>query len=323
MVTLSIIIVNWNTKNYLEKCLRSIYKTSVNFSFETIVIDNNSSDKSTYFVQKHFPNIKLIANTENLGFAKANNQGFKISKGKYILLLNPDTIIHKNSLERMANFMENNKKAASCCARFLNPNGSDQKVGYYGKTPTVANMFLVHSPMRPITLRIPYLRNKFFEHIDFSKTQEIDQPPGACFFTKRSILKKIGVMNEQYQLYFEDVDLAYRIKQHGWKQYFLHDTFITHYGNKSGIQLGYGKRSILYYQSMLKFFNKNYTSNEVIVIKIITFIRLLMALFISFFLFIIYIFYDIKKDKNKIKEDLTLLPKALIFIWRNPKYWKI
>lgn len=261
--TISIVIVNWNTKKYLAKCLSSIYRNKPSALLEVIVIDNNSKDDSAEMVRKKYLWVKLIANKENKGFAGGNNQGWKKSRGKYILFLNPDTIVHKKCLGLMIDFMEKNQQAGSCSAKLINPDGSDQKLGFYRRTPTLLKVFFSHSPIAAAILRIPYFREQFFEHTDFSKIQEIDQPPGACFFTRRSILKKIGVMDEAYTLYFEDVDLAYRIKQAGWKQYFLPDAVVTHFVGRSTMQIGHGKRSFLYYKSMIKFFKKFYGINHV------------------------------------------------------------
>jgi len=276
--TLSIVIVNWNTKEYLAKCLSSIYKNNFPTLLEVIVVDNASKDDSSEMVRKKYPWVKLIANKKNKGFAGGNNQGWKKSKGKYILFLNPDAMVHSNCLQIMVDFMEKNPQAGACSAKLVNPDGTDQKLGFYRITPTLVRAFFSHSPITPVILRIPYFRGKLFEHTDFSKVQEIDQPPGACFFTRRSVLKKIGAMDEDYTLYFEDVDLAYRIKQAGWKQYFLPNAIVVHFVGRSTIQLGHGKRSFLYYKSMIKFFKKFYSMNHVRLAGILVFTRFLYEL---------------------------------------------
>lgn len=281
----SIIIVNWNTKDYLSNCLNSIARNKPIVPIEVIVVDNNSKDESSEMVRKKYPWVRLIANKNNNGFAKGNNQGWKNSSGKYVLFLNPDTIIHKKCLEIMINFMEKNPQAGSCSAKLINSDGSDQKLGFYRRTPTLMRIFFSHSPIATAILIIPYFREKFFEHTDFSKIQEIDQPPGACFFTRSSILKKLGAMDELYELYFEDVDLAYRIKLNGWKQYFLHRALITHFVGRSTLQLGHAKRSFLYYRSMIKFFKKFYSMNYVRIIGVLALSRFLYELLVLSALF--------------------------------------
>lgn len=309
---LSIVIVNWNTKKYLAKCLSSIYRNKPSALLEVIVVDNSSQDYSAEMVRKKYPWVKLIANKNNNGFAGGNNQGWKKSTGKYILFLNPDTVVHKNSLEIMIDFMEKNKEAGACSAKLINPDGSDQKLGFYRRTPTLLRVFFSHGPITSIILRIPYFRKKFFEHTDFSKIHEIDQPPGACFFTRRSILKKIGAMDEAYTLYFEDVDLAYRIKQAGWKQYFLPDAIVTHFVGRSTTQLGHGKRSFLYYKSMIKFFKKFYSMNHVKLAGILVLTRFLYELAVLSILSIPRKIFNGWAGRDVIQEQLRY-----IVLWLN------
>lgn len=277
-VMLSIVIVNWNTKGYLTHCLDSIYKNKGKLPIEVIVIDNNSSDGSASVIRREYRWVKLIANETNNGFAKGNNQGWKKSSGEYVLFLNPDTVVHKNCLETMINFMRGNPRAGACSAKLVNPDKTDQRLGFYRRTPTLVKVFFSHTPIVSLTLKIPYLREKFFEHTDFSKIQEIDQPPGACFFTRSSILKKLEGMDERYELFFEDVDLAYRIRLKGWKQYFMPNAVITHFVGRGISQLGHSKRVFLYYKSMAKYFKKFYSMNHVRIIGVLVLFRFLYEL---------------------------------------------
>lgn len=272
-IHISVIIVNWNTKKFLKKCLSSLIKSTHQLNVEIIVVDNNSHDESAEMISKLFPDIILFANKKNLGYAKGNNQGYKKSHGEYVFFLNPDTIVYKNTLSQLFHFMEQNQDAGSCAPKMINEDGTVQKLGFYRRTPTLMSMFISHGPLRSIAFQSSYLKSKYFEHSDFDTLHEIDQPPGACFFTRRSILNKIGGMEEKYKLYFEDVDLAYRIKQKGYKQWFIPYAKIKHFVGRSNLQLDHGKRTLLYYESMHKFFEKFHGKHQGTAIKWIVLVR--------------------------------------------------
>ena len=206
MIDLSIIITNINNKKILIGCLDSIFKNTHKLSLEVIVSDNGSADGTQEMIKSNFPQVVLIENKENLGFAKANNKGLKIAKGKYLCLLNNDTIVYGPAFSTMVNFMENSPKEIGCCApTLLNVDGTYQHQG---------GLF----------------QKKFW----LSKTPiKISFAIGACLLFRREVLEKIGYLDENLFFYNDDLDYCIRIKKAGYKIYFVPDAKIMHYGGYS------------------------------------------------------------------------------------------
>ena len=234
MLNLSIIIVNYNTKEFLRKCITSIVKNVNGISYEIIVVDNNSSDNSSEMVGKEFPQVKLIANRKNNGFSKANNQGVKISKGsKYVLFLNSDTIIHDQTIKRMINFMNLHENAGASTCKLVMTNGKADDATHRG-FPTPWNAF-----SRFIGLEKLFPKSKLFAGyslgwMDFEKTHEIDALAGAFMLVRRIAGEEVKWWDEDYFFYGEDIDFCYMLKQKGWKIYYVPDVSVTHYKGISG-----------------------------------------------------------------------------------------
>lgn len=250
---LSIIIVNWNTKDLLRNCLVSIYKESKSISLEIFVIDNASSDGSSEMVKREFPLVKLIRNRKNVGFARANNQAIKESKGKYILLLNPDTIILDGALDKMVKFMETHFDVGVCGPKLLNKDGSLQV--YYYAFPTLWNQLFLFLGFHRIFPGIS-LFFKFINSGNCYNIREVDFVMGAAFMVRREIIKQIGMLDEQYFMYSEESDWAFRIKKAGWKILYFPKAKIVHYGGASKKKI---KMLRELYQSRFYFFRKYHT----------------------------------------------------------------
>ncbi len=255
MIKLSIIIVNWNVKELLKKCLKSIFGTLVNLDFEVIVVDNNSSDGSVNMIKKKFPAVKLIINNKNVGFSKANNQAIKKSNSPYTLLLNPDTIIHLDALEILANFLDEHKDVAVVGPKVLNEDGSIQHE-CARHFPTPLSEFFV---LTGLYKKFP--KNKWFGYYlmnywDHNDAREVDCISGSCMMIRKDILDKIGLLDEKFFMYGEDVDLCYRIKQVDYKIWYLPEATITHFAGKSSEK---NANYMLYEscKSMEFFFKKN------------------------------------------------------------------
>ncbi|MEW6089015.1 MAG: glycosyltransferase family 2 protein [bacterium] len=259
---LSIIIVNWNTGNLLRNCLRSIYENYGPADFEVIVVDNDSKDGSPRMVGKDFPEIKLIKNKENMGFSKANNQAIEICRGDYVLILNPDIIIKKNAIENMLEFLNVNNDAGAAGAKFLNPDGSVQKAGYYRRSPSIIQILLFYTILNRIFRHFPGICSRYWENDDMDNRHEVDQIPGACVLVKREVLEKTGGFDEDYFIWYEDVDWCFRIKRAGWKLYYCHDAEMVHYGGQSFINVNSGEKIILFYAGLLKYFQKNHSKTD-------------------------------------------------------------
>ncbi|MFH1542342.1 MAG: glycosyltransferase family 2 protein [bacterium] len=205
MTDLSIIILNYKNIKILQECLESIPQSIKNISIEIIVVDNNSQDGSGAMVRKIFPQVTLIENQENSGFAKANNLGLKVATGRYQMLLNNDTIVKEGALERMVRFMDQNKEAGACGPLLLNTDGTPQRQGgLFG-----------------------------------SRFWKSDQPKavqfviGAALLVRREVIEQVGLMDENLFFYNDDLDWCLRIRKAGWKIFFLPQAEIVHYGGYS------------------------------------------------------------------------------------------
>jgi len=251
---LSVVIVNWNTKKLLENCLISIFKFTKNLSFEVIVVDNNSHDASSQMVAKKFPQVKLIKNQENLGYAKANNQGIRLAKGKYILLLNSDTYLVENSFKKLANLAGSLKNLGALGPLLLNPDKSiQQSVGFFPHLPQIIWWMSFIDDLPGGTFLKPY-------HVDhdsfYQKDQQADWLTGAAFFIPRQAVEKVGTLDEKIFMYGEDVDWCFRAKKAGFNIYFSPITKIIHIGRGSTSQIS--KNAILgEYRGILYFYRKH------------------------------------------------------------------
>ncbi len=255
MTDLSVVIVNWNTKDLLRECLKSILETKADLNIEIYVVDNASSDSSAEMVEKEFPHVGLIRNQVNLGFGKANNQAISKSSGRNILLLNPDSVVKPQALRSMVDFLDSQKDIGALGARLINSDGSLQYS--IRRFPTILTPFTENLRInRLFPIRSYYDRYRL-KNWDHSGVREVDQPMGAAFLVKKQVLETLGGFDEIFHMFFEDVDLCWRIKQNGWKIVYYPDAVIVHYGGRS-----VRKRDNIseeFYQSLLKYFHKNHS----------------------------------------------------------------
>ena len=258
MRKISVIIVNYNVKGFLEQCLRSVEKASAGLTVETIVVDNASVDGSVEMVRQLFPNVHLIANQENVGFGKANNQAFKIANGDFLFALNPDTIIREDTLHVLLQFMEHHPTCGACGCKILDPDGSF--------SPTSRRSF----PTPQVSLyRILGLSKFFPKHPVFGKYNltfvpenqqtEIDALSGSCMFIRKSVIEATKGFDEQFFMYGEDLDLCFRIQQLGWKIIYTPETEIIHFKGES-TKKGELKYVKIFYGAMIIFMEKHFTS---------------------------------------------------------------
>ncbi len=227
-IDLTIIIVNWNVKDLLRNCLKSIHESTSRVSFEIFVVDNASADGSVEMVKEEFPQVKLIANEENLGFPKANNQATKISNGEYILFLNPDTVVYPKSVEMMVNFVKANKNCGAVGPMIMDKEG---KIDFTcaRNFPTVATMLF-----RVLHLNRLFPRSKLFgkysiSYWDHKDSRSIPCLTGACMLVRRKTLEEVGFFEDQLPMFFEDRDLCRKIKEKGWDVHYLSSAKIRHF----------------------------------------------------------------------------------------------
>ena len=249
MIDVSIIIVNWNTREYLLRCLKSVLQSEKSSSWEVIVIDNGSRDGSVGEAGRLFPNIRLIANAENVGFARATNQGIAQSSGRYILLLNPDTEVKGRAIETLVDFMESRPDAGIAGGQLLNADGSKQNS--IANFPSLATELFNKSLLRRLfPKRFPGKESHYSEPI------EVDSVIGACLIARREAVERVGNLDEDYFLFLEETDWCYRMKKAGWKVYHVSGAEVIHYQGK-GAETRKREARVEYYSSRYRFFKKN------------------------------------------------------------------
>ncbi|MFA5387076.1 MAG: glycosyltransferase family 2 protein [Candidatus Paceibacterota bacterium] len=230
---ISICIVGYNTKKFIKDCLNSIYANLKEGTFEVIVADNNSRDGSVDMIRSEYPKVKLIANKDNGGFAKANNMAMKESRGEYVLLLNPDTVLIDDSLYQLVDFMDQHPEAGSCGPMILNFDKTMQRQCKRG-IPNFWNSFTYSTGLWRKFPGNPWWRKTMGGYFLLGKSDdsaaEVDILSGAVMMVRRNILDKVGLMSEDYFLYAEDMDWCMRIKKSGWKNYYVPAAKIIHYG---------------------------------------------------------------------------------------------
>jgi len=284
MIDLSIIIVNWNVTNFTKTCLNSIFNSihnsfhKISISIEVIVIDNNSSDENVKTLKEIFPNIKLIINKTNKGFAKACNQGVKVSRGKYIFLLNPDTLLHAGCLEAMVTFMNLKKDAGGVTPHILNPDGSTQSLGR--KLPTLRNMFIFYFfPHRFYKTIIGFLKRCK----NLREAFEVEALSGATMMIRRKVLDSISLLDDELPMYAEDIDIFYRIRKAGWRLYCLPNISITHIGGASSRMIPI-KARFNSYKAIYAYFSKNHGKVSALLIRLMISISIVIRIIAIFIL---------------------------------------
>jgi GT2 family glycosyltransferase len=257
---LSVIIVNYNVKHFLEQCLLSVQRACEKLPSEIIVVDNHSLDGSVEMLRRKFPNVKLIASEKNLGFSKGNNLGIAQAGGEFILLLNPDTVIEESTFEKTIAFMDARPEAGALGVKMIDGKGRflpESKRGL--PTPEVAfyKMFGL-AALFPQSLRFGKYH---LTYLDKDKTHEVDILSGAFFLVRREVLNKIGLLDETFFMYGEDIDLSYRIQQAGYKNYYFADTSIIHYKGESTKKTSVNY-VFVFYKAMAIFARKHYSKQK-------------------------------------------------------------
>jgi len=253
---LSVIIVNWNAKELLAACLESLFADQEGVTVELFVVDNASSDGSVEMVQRDFPEVILIANRENLGFARAANQAIRHSRGRYILLLNPDTLVMKQALLRMVRFLDHQPLVGALGAKILTPNGNiDFRGGRHFPTPLTE--FFDQARISKVFPTSRILGRYLMGYWDHKDSREVDLLSGACMMVRSETIDEVGPLDEEFFLYGEDVEWCYRIKRAGWKIFYYAEAQIIHLGG--GSTKGYPESlGIEQLRSINLFFKKSY-----------------------------------------------------------------
>jgi GT2 family glycosyltransferase len=243
----SIVLVCWNNKDYLEPCLRSLYEGDLRSKFDIVVVDNGSTDGSQEMLRNKFPQVKIIQNDYNAGLGRASNQGIEATSGRYILLLNNDTLVNGHSLDALVEFLDTQSEAGAVGGRLLNSDGSYQA----GDTnfPSLHEEFLIATRIGAL------FWPNYPDRTHSTEPKEADWLGSACLLLRRKALDGIGLLDEEYFIYGDEADLQYRLRKAGWKVYYLPDVTTIHFGGRSMNR--WSRRKMVYRGKML-FFQKHY-----------------------------------------------------------------
>ena len=255
---LSIVIVNYNVKYYLEQCLDSVLKAIQNPDTEIFVVDNHSSDQSLEYLIPKFPTVHFIENQENVGFSRANNQAIEQACGDYILLLNPDTVLGENTLTNVCRFMDENKQVGAVGVKMLDGHGCflpESKRGF----PSPWNSFTKMSGLAKLFPRSKVFGGYHLRYLDENETHEVDVLAGAFMMLRKKTIEKSGSLDNSFFMYGEDIDLSYRIKQAGYSNFYFPEPIIHYKGESTKKDIRYVKH---FYEAMLIFFKKHYPNSN-------------------------------------------------------------
>ena len=244
---LSVVIVNYNVRLLLEECIKSVENALDGIEGDIFVVDNNSFDGSVEYIRERFPKVHIIANKENLGFARANNQAIRMTDAEYILLLNPDTVVYENTLQGCLDFMDANPEAGGVGVRILTREGNAAPESRRAlPTPWVAFLKM-----------LGFTRRYYMSHLPWDKPGRIEVVSGAFCMLRHKALDQIGLLDEDFFMYGEDIDLSYRLLKGGWQNWYLpYD--IIHYKGESTQKSSF-RYVHVFYQAMLIFFRKHYS----------------------------------------------------------------
>lgn len=248
MIDLSIVLVCWNNKDYLVPCLHSLYGSQMRTRCEVVVVDNGSTDGSIEVLAQEFPQVRVIQNTENVGLSRASNQGIQATTGRYILLLNNDTLVNGRSLDALTEFLDTQPDAGAVGGELLNPDGSFQSG--YASFSSLPQEFLIATGLGD------RLWSGYPSHGRSDKVKRVDWLSSACLMLRREALEQVGLLDEQYFVYGDEADLQFRLKHAGWQIYYLPNAAIIHFGGRS---MNRWRRRRLVYRGKLLFYKKRYS----------------------------------------------------------------
>ena len=243
---LSIVIVSYNVRTYLEQCLQSVQKALVGIEGEVFVVDNHSEDDSVAVVRTDYPWVRLIESPENVGFARANNIAIRQSEAEYVLLLNPDTVVEENTLRQSLAFMDSHPEAGGAGVMMHNADG----------TLAPESRRAIPTPWVSCLKMLGFTKRYYMSHLPWDQPSQIEVISGAFCLLRKKALDEIGLLDETFFMYGEDIDLSYRLLKGGWQNWYLPYSII-HFKGKSTQKSDY-RYVHIFYQAMLIFFRKHY-----------------------------------------------------------------
>ena len=286
VVDLSICIVTYNARDWLKGCLESLYENTQLSSFEVVVVDNGSNDGVKEMLSQDFPEVGFIRNENNQGYTRPMNQSLQAARGRYLMQLNPDTVILPAAFDRLIDFMEGHPQVGICGPKVLNQDGSFQKQCRRGEP-------------RPMAMLSYYFRlsnlfpnNRMFggyllEYEDEDKTLEVDALSGSCMLIRREVIDQIGYLDEQFYAYQEDTDYCTRARQAGWKVYYYPEVKIIHYGGRGGTRVEPYRSIVEWHRSYWRYYKKHLAEDYFFLFNWIYYLLMIaklgLALVVNFF----------------------------------------
>jgi GT2 family glycosyltransferase len=298
VVDMSIVLVCWNNKAYLDPCLKSLYEGGLRSSFDVVVVDNGSTDGSQQMLAEKFPQVTLIQNTGNVGLGKASNQGIAATNGRYVLLLNNDTLVNGPALDVLVEFLDANPAAGAAAGKLLNPDGSFQSG--YAPFSTLLEEFLI------VTRIGELLWAGYPSYGDSNAIKATGWMSSACLLVRRAALDQVGLLDESYFIYGDEADLQYRLNKAGWKVYFLPNSAIIHFGGRS---MNRWQRRKMVYRGKLMFYKKNYGWFSTFLLRLLFFVMSLLKLLV----WCVGVFVPSRsaQAKNELRSNLDVMALCL------------
>ena len=250
---LSVVIPSWNTRELLRACLKTVREADKPET-EVIVVDNGSADGSADMVAEEFPEVRLERNAANEGFAKGCNQGMRLARGRWILLLNADTEVAPDALQLLIGFLESHSEYGAVAPGLFNADGSVQRSCM--RFPRLSTALFFSTPLERWWPKSPELRRYFMRDWNHSGERDIDQPPAACLLVRRAALDEVGLFDEELWLFFNDVDLSLRLARAGWRTRFLPAARVLHHVGKSTSQ--FGRMHVEWQRNRLHYYRKHH-----------------------------------------------------------------
>jgi GT2 family glycosyltransferase len=292
MIDASIILVSYNTIDFTRQCLKSIYNNVKDISFEVICIDNHSQDGTSEMIKNDFKDVLLIESEENLGYARANNLGISRSTGRYVILLNSDTVVLPGSLEQTIEFMQRNPDAGAASPKLLNPDGSIQYC--IRSLPDIKTAFFQSIGWHKLFPGNKITAKYYKIDLDYNKVLSVDSIGTTCYVIRREVLEKVGLLSEDFFLYNVDLDYNKRIKDAGYNIYYLPKPQIIHYGGVSVNQNSL-RGLIEQHQGMWRMYRKHYALRKNIFVNCFIFAAIFLRLQVKLIL------ACLSRDKRVIK----------------------
>ncbi|HLB25801.1 MAG TPA: glycosyltransferase family 2 protein [Nitrospirota bacterium] len=275
----SVITINNSNPELILGCLESVYTTAGGLDVEAVVVDNATTDGSIEAVRARFPQARIIVNDKKEGFSANNNKGLRAAKGEFLMLLNDDTVVHEGALEMMAGFLEAHPEAGAAGAMLINPDGTPQFTGR--GTPGIGAAVMISLGLHRLFPDNPVTSKYYMKKGSYSEAEEVESVNGAAMMVRREALDKAGYLDEGFFLFCEDVDWSIRIREAGYKLFFLPGARITHFrGSSTG-----GRRAVkIYHKSLMRFYRKHYAKKHVFLVNWLVY----LGIFIRFLIYYAY-----------------------------------